>query len=264
MGNETSFKPVHELPQKLVRFAQLYAEGLSAMKAARLAGYKNTTANNAHRWIRRTRDESQYPFLYDYYDTLRKEKLRLFDINQDTLVHELKIIAFSNIENYLDLPSREVFKKVEKLEETYTVLLNELESYLTDEFRIAQEKEQPLRGILKYHAASKPVLAKLKKIEREIKEMKQGEGYYLRLKWKESIPPELMPAVAEIRQTREGIAVKLHSKMDALDKLARWQKMYDTNSGDEEGKLADIKTVQLVVSGSKSPLLNAQNKDAAA
>lgn len=72
------------------------------------------------------------------------------------------------------------------------------------------------------------------------------------VKYIEDIPKELIPAIAEIHETKEGIRVKLHSKLDALDKLARHVKLFNTEPQEENPFSGDI---NIHVNGSKSPML---------
>jgi phage terminase small subunit len=262
------FKPLDDLSRKLVRFADNYAKGVSIVKAALEAGYSRNVAESvAYQWIGKTKDTSKYPELFIYYEALRKEKLRLFDVTVDSIVDELKRVAFSDISNYLDLPSEEVHSKVKKLSEKQSEMEVEFSQY---EIKIPKKKkgsnednveDAPVMppGAVKigetyYRAEAKNLLGKLKKVNKQIKKLEDSPGYRLRLKFKEHIPAELLPAVAEIRETRDGISVKLHSKMDALDKLARWQKMYEaeTKKGEEPTLVKDI---ILTVSGSQSTML---------
>jgi len=74
----------------------------------------------------------------------------------------------------------------------------------------------------------------------------------IRVKYIEDIPKELIPSIASIKETKDGIEVKLHSKMDALDKLARITKLFNNEPQDEEPFGGEI---NIHVKGTKSPLL---------
>lgn len=74
----------------------------------------------------------------------------------------------------------------------------------------------------------------------------------IRVKFIEDIPKELIPSIASIKETRDGIEVKLHSKMDALDKLARITKLFNHEPQEGEPFGGEI---NIHVKGTKSPLL---------
>jgi hypothetical protein len=78
-------------------------------------------------------------------------------------------------------------------------------------------------------------------------------GASVKLRCLEDIPEEFLPAIQSIEETRDGIKIKLHSKLDALDKLARILKLYeDPQQGD---KPTTIENLNVIVNGSKSDLL---------
>jgi hypothetical protein len=264
-----SLKTLAELPGRLVRFAELYAQGMSAAKAARECGYSKNVANgSAYAWIGKTRESSQYPYLWDYYAQIRREKLRLFEVDADSIKNELKLIAFSKIDNYLDLPSKEVHNAITKLEEQIRKACVELDTkFINPEFKRREEAGEPTNGIKRIIAtpAYYRLEDKIRKLETKLKQKRTGPGAYLRLKFVEDIPAELLPAIAEIRETKEGIAVKLHSKIDALDMLAKISKLYaaEADGGDGTG-LATVKEVNLVVNGSKSALMVASSSSSQA
>lgn len=265
-------KTLADLPQKLIKFADLVLAGKTAALAARECGYSKSTAGcRAYGWIGKTRETSVYPALYDYFHEKRKEKLRLFDVSIDSVVNELKLIAFSSIDHYLDLPTIEARRKIERITERLRAEEKKLERFINPDYLEIERKiqENPdvklsLRGVKRYTPEAKDQLAKCEKIAKELRHAENGPGVYLRLKFKEEIPAELIPAIAEIRQTREGIALKLHSKLDALDSLAKWQKMYvDKPEGNEDAP-ANIQEINLVVNGSRSKLMRINDDQAAA
>jgi phage terminase small subunit len=75
---------------------------------------------------------------------------------------------------------------------------------------------------------------------------------FIRVKFIEDIPKDLIPSIASIKETKDGIEVKLHSKMDALDKLARITKLFNQEPADEVPFGGEI---NIHVKGTKSPLL---------
>jgi phage terminase small subunit len=268
-------KPLEDLPRRAKIYAEYLATGCSKVEAAKQAGYSKNVANSqACQFIRETRELSYYPALFDYYQELRKERLRLFDVSVDSIVNELKIIAFSQIDNYLDLPTREAKGKLDKLREKDTELNTRLNEYaiiiLKYENQLTRERKKIRKGFDELEAeqeekltraeyqdaveAAEPIRKELTKVRAKLRETEDGPGAWLRLKFKEDIPPELLPAVAEIRETREGISVKLHSKMEALDKLAKWQRMYTDQADGGEDDPGKIARVEITVNGSKSTL----------
>jgi hypothetical protein len=276
MPQKQVLKPLEDLPRRAKLYAEFLSTGLSMAAAAREAGYSAQVAKTqSYAWIGKTREDSYYPALFDYDEQLRKEKLRLFEVSAETIVSELKLVAFSSIENYLDLPQRRVRKKYLKLQEQERELSAELDKYTSIvhnyERQIARgrnkpegysEQEDPERVGPKITrdayeealAEAQPIKARLTKTRADIRKVEDSPGYTLRLKFLEDIPKELLPAVAEIRETREGIAVKLHSKMDALDKLARWQKMYTDNAQAGDDAPETISEINVNVNGSRSTL----------
>jgi hypothetical protein len=87
---------------------------------------------------------------------------------------------------------------------------------------------------------------------------KFSPGSTVKLKAYEDIPEELLPAIASIKETRDGIEIKLHNKLEALDRLARILKLYDDPQvGD---KPTTIETLNVIVNGTKSSLLDQLDK----
>jgi len=247
-------KPVEDLSRRLKLYAEILAAGSKTMKEAALqAGFSKHVANSgAYAWIRKTREDSQYPQLFDYYERLRSERLRQFDITEDSLTKELRTIAFSSIENYLDLPRAEVHKKAQKMREQLKKLYTRLDDYKI--LGMPEMTDEGPKQTVQYSEEAKPIFKKIEKLIGQIEAVEAGPGYRIRLKFRDEIPDELMPAVAEIRETREGIHVKLHSKLDGIDKLARWLKMYsDTKEGGDVSP-SDIKEVTINIKGSQSSM----------
>lgn len=264
-------RPLSQHPEKLVRYAELYATGLYTKKAAAIeAGFKETTADKSSwAWIGRTRADSSLPVLYDYYEKLRREHLREFEINQQELARELALVAFSDITKFVDLPRKEYEQRRRK------ALDVELAYYLCNEFEQAvkafnaqQERLQTGKGLRKGEEelrrpkpptdAQVALAAEFEVLtpdqQAEVMVWKNYSAGSIRIKNAEEIPASLTPAIAELSQTRDGVKIKLHDKLAALDKLARWQKMY-TPEADPDGETHVVKTINITVSGTQSTLL---------
>lgn len=270
MPVKQSLKTINELPKRLLDFAEIMAKGQStAAGAAREVGFKPTTALAAsYKWIGRTREASKYPFLFDYYQNIRNEHLRRFGVSAETIASELQIVAFSSIDKFLDLPSREVHRKVEKAEETMTRLNAELDklwvdaSLITDDSPIPDsdvKKRKPKGGYYSDPIAAGKLKEAIRKLAHHHRKLTSGPGYKLRLKFIEDIPKELIPAIAEISETKDGIKVKLHNKLEGLDKLARWMKMYDSMREGGAEKIAEVTEITVEIMGSHSDLLLPEN-----
>lgn len=194
-------------------------EGLSPREAARAVGYNENTATNASRWIREDREASGKPHLWDLLQVLLKKKLRLFDINVDNVLRELTIIGFSSLHQFIDFKSKADLQ-AEALE---------------------------ARGLNMGQATD------------DVNEWKKYRaGSTIRLKPSEEIPIELIPAIAEINETKDGIRIKLHNKLDAIDKMMRYLAMYKNDSNKLEGDdLSDIiKEINIFVDADdRSPLM---------
>jgi phage terminase small subunit len=265
-NSEPSTKTLDDLPRKLVKFAELLASGMTAAKAARECGYsKSVATSRAYAWIGKTREQSLYPCLWDHYAELKRERLRLFNIEANSVLNELKLIAFSSIDNYLDFGTRAAKEKIDNLTERLHAEESALENedkflnpeykkILDDEPNIV-ERSKKLRGVRRFNNLGEKQKKKIEKLSKDLQRAKDAPGAYLRLKYLEDIPAELMPAIAEIRETKEGVAVKLHSKMDALDKLARYLQMFAEQKPDGDESLANIKEILIQVSGTRSRLL---------
>lgn len=277
-------KPLAQHNKKLIRYAELLATGLyTKADAARRAGFKPSTADKiSFRWIGDNRNESMYPVLYDYYEKLRKKNLRELDINQQTIGRELALIAFSDVTRFIDLPSVEYDKLKLRAQETEAAIWvveaypGELERYRADleEYnreRDARENGEKPKGrkrtLIKPLPPSPPTphaealyaawCAMDREQQLELMIWKSYRAGSVRLKNREEIPQALLPAIAEISETRDGIRVKMHDKLGALDKLARWQKMYTAMDEEEGGAGARVVTeISLTVNGSKSRLLD--------
>ena len=216
-------KPITRRESQFIRHL---LEGNSIADAARKAGYSESVAlDRASGWIGQTREESKKPHLYDEYKKHLNRILRLHDVKVESILDELKIIAFSSIDNFIDLPTRESLLKARKNDaktrEFIGIITEEDEKILKDE-SISLDDYRP--------------------------------GSEIRLKFLEDIPKQLIPAIWEIHETKDGIRIKLHSKMDAIDKLMRYMKMFDGESG-QGNDTFNLTQVNIVVNGSKSPLM---------
>lgn len=223
----------------------------SAAAAAIDAGFTKISAHSrSHEFLGKSRETAMYPHLWDYYQKLRDQRLRKFDVTTDKVVEELRTIAFSNIADFVDLASEEVHEKIKKLERQIEKLNDDIRPHLDPKGGGGLDPDLPpmVRDQVLADAA------KIREKQRRIERLTKGKGYRVRIKFLEEIPAELMPAVAEIRETRDGLVVKLHNKLEALDKLANWLKMYSDNAKD--GDTTDLSVLNLYVRGSKSNLLD--------
>lgn len=261
-------KTLDKLSRNLIRYAEIYASGTKTMTAAAMeAGYSYETANSrASEWIRRTREASKYPFLYDYYEKLRKENLREFDIDAKNVLKEIALIAFSDITRFVELPRKEYEQRKARaymIDQAIWAVKNYQD---WEEEQQANEDPKKVGPKFKREAPTPPtyrqrdLVAEFSELtdehRAEIMIWKEYSSGSIRLRNMEEVPKELLPAIAEISNTREGIKIKLHDKMAALDKLARHLKLYDQEGAEEKEKVSRITTVQFVVNGSKSDLLN--------
>jgi phage terminase small subunit len=208
--------PTKRLTAKEITFCYKLLEGMSTKDAAIASGFKESIATQASRWIREDRDNSSKPHVWDYFQNILKKKLRLHDVTVDNILNELRIIAFSSLEHFIDLPTR---------------------AELMAEAQEAKALE---------YGSSPAAVDEWKKYR---------PGSYIKLKAMDDIPRQLIPAIQEITESKDGIRIKLHSKLDAIEKLAKYLAMYL----DKDHKLDDdgpgVKEINLIVDGSKSPLM---------
>lgn len=280
--------PLSKHPKKLVRFAEIYAKGIySIAEAARQAGYKPSVAHGkAYRWVGKSRQDSEYPILWDYYEKLRKENVREFDIQADTIGRELALIAFSDVTRFIELPRKEYEVKARLALETEAAILSvqsypdrmteyarELSQYDRDCEKQDQQKAGKKKKLVRPTEPSRPserendLYEKFRILTDEERVAFMVWRNYragsIRLKNAEEIPDSLLPAIAELKETRDGIALKLHDKISALDKLARWKKMYDDDS-DKDAGAVQVKEINIHVNGSRSTLKITQEDEKAA
>lgn len=190
--------------------------GDNAAIAGKKCGFTARKAKRTAEWIRTKREQSTRPFLWDAWRAALDKQIRLLEVSPHNIIRELAIIGFSSIDKFIDFPSRADAQK-------------------------------------DFGEDSRPSNAETKDDENDSKSWKKYRpGAVIKLKFIEDIPADLMPAIAEIHETKEGIRIKLHNKLDALDKLCRIQKMFTVElPGDED----DDKEINIIVNGSKSKLL---------
>lgn len=203
------------LTAKEITFCYKLLEGLNTTEAARASGFKESVAQRASSWIREDREHSRKPHLWDYFQNLLKKKLRLHDVTVDNILAELKIIAFSSLEHFLEFPTKD-----------------ELKAEALEAKGLAMDDPAGLEEWKKYRP-----------------------GTYIRLKAWEDIPKPLLPAIAEINETKDGIRIKLHPKLDAIEKLVKYLGMYQNASADPDDVGQSVKEINLIVEGSRSPLM---------
>lgn len=193
-------------------FVEHLIAGKSALEAAKLSGYANNHALQAWQWIRHDRADSRKPELWDHWRKRSDEQFRILGATAENIIRELCVIGFSSIDRFVKFPS------VRDGIDPTGINFNPLE-----------DDENDSKSWSKFRPGSE-----------------------IQLRFAEEIPAQLMPAIASIEQTKHGIRIKLHSKIDALDKLARIRKMYaDLVATDEP---ADYQ-INISISGSKSPML---------
>lgn len=265
-------RPLERLPKKLIRYAEILATGLHTKSAAaRLAGYGEGIArSHCHGWLGESPQDSGYPHLWPYYESLRKKNLRAFDVQVETVRRELALIAFSDVTKFIDLPKVEYEKRAAQARKirsaqaaVYTYEMDQA-AYLIQQQKLA--KGQSLKKneleLKKPRPASDEDIELVGRFE-ELSQEQQDSimiwlGYQsgsIRLKNAEEIPAELTPAIAEIQQTKDGIKLKLHDKGAALDRLARVLGMYTPAPEGEEGNV--VTSISFELKGAASPLLKA-------
>lgn len=238
-----SNKTIDELTGRHRKYAELLAIGeLTKRDALVAAGFSRTSDIDL---IGPSRERSKYPALWDYYQQRRREHLRLFDVTAETVQNELKILAFSRITDFIHIPTREDLSRQALFDAKIRRQMGYTDS--DDEALLAQE--DTIRENISGSNAEK-------KLKRKLKTFAPGQG--IKLKCREDIPDEILPAIASIRETRDGLELKLYNKLDALDKLARMLKLYSDEDGSD--KSTTIENFNVIVKGSKSDLLDKLNE----
>lgn len=209
-----------KISKKEIEWLGYYLEGVSAREAGRKIGLTARQAKHSDTWIQSTREKSKKKELWDIWRKALDQNLRILEAKSETIIRELCLIAFSSIDQFIEIPSREdALKAARANEELIDQIVND-----------AEPEEKP--------------------IEEKAKQYRPGST--IKLKYIEDIPKDLIPAIMSVKETRDGIEVKLHSKMDALDKLARITKLFNQEPADEVPFGGEI---NIHVNGSKSPLL---------
>jgi hypothetical protein len=294
LNDSANEKPIHQIDKpladhsrKLVRFAELLATGLlNTSECARRAGFAHSTAKSrSHEWIGDSRQTSEYPVLYDYYEKLRRKNLRELEVTQANIAKELALIGFSDLTRFIDLPSREYEEKARLAIQT-TDAIYRIRTYPEDikQFEIdhAQwvkesaefdagrsrkrkrpaEPQRPTDPTDKQRKLALDFSLLTDEAQEEFLFWRHYRAGSIRLKNREEIPAALLPAIAEVAETKDGIRLKLHDKIAALDRLARWQKMYTAQvEGDDDGNV--VTEINITVNGAKSKLLSSTDAAAA-
>jgi len=209
----------------------------------RLAGFSDSTAQNSD-YIGPSRERSKYPALWDYYQDLRRKRLRLFEDDARAIRNELRIIAYSKITNYIDLPTAKDLERQALLD----AQIRKVNGYqdLEDDALLARADE-----ILADAIVREPSQLTKKRRDNLL------PGSTVKIKCLEDIPEELIPAIAAIAETRDGIRLKLWDKPTALDMLAKMARLYDDPNDDKKPTI--IEKLNIIVNGSKSNLLKDLN-----
>lgn len=233
-------KPLEQLSQRHLRFAEIFSLGnLTKGDAMRSAGFSDSMAKRGD-LIGNTREQSKYPSLWDYFQKLRRKRLRLFDVSAESLENELRIIAFSKITDFVSIPTRRDLQR----QQLFDAKIRKSMGYRDDEDDALIALENDLRKDL--------TEGKNEKLQRF------APGANVKLRCLEDIPEELIPAIRSIKETRDGIELRLYDKLEAIDKLARMRRFYDDpDSGD---KPTVIENLNVIVNGSKSNLLDDLDK----
>jgi len=197
--------------------------GHGAVEAGKRIGKTKRAAKHTQSWLHADRERSAKPELWDIWRAALDKQLRILDAQAGNIIRELAIIGFSSIDRFIDFPS------------------------------VADLKREAAKDEANKEARTSDVLGLTANDENDSESWKRYRpGSTIRLKCLEDIPSELMPAIAEIHETKEGIRIKLHNKLDALDKLCRIQKLYASELPSTED---DDKEINIVVNGSRSKLL---------
>lgn len=239
----TREKSITELSGRHLRYAELLAEGsLSQFESCVRAGFARGTAQSCS-FIGEDREHSDYPQLYDYFLKLRQERLKTYDVTPDRVVEHLRAIAFSDITDFLLLPTRE------QIERRIAQDDRARRAASLPDASTGQDMEAPTQA-----ASVESGTQGDQEIDAQDKFQAWLPGSAIRLKCLDDIPKELRGAIASIKEGRYGIELRLHDKLDALDKLARYLRMYD---GDRDlSRPTEIKSFEINVNGSKSRLLD--------
>lgn len=188
INDKVQGKKNRKISKKELQWLGYVLDGLNARDAGRKIGLSARSAKSSSDWIRDTREKSKKPYLWDIWRNELDKQLRILDTSSGNILRELCLIAFSSIDQFVELPTRTPDNSRESI----------------------------------------------------------------RVRYREDIPKDLIPSIASIKETKDGIEVKLHSKMDALDKLARITKLFNQEPADEVPFGGEI---NIHVKGTKSPLM---------
>ena len=235
-------KPLEQFSQRHLQFAELLAEGnRSKSDCYRLAGFSETMAVSAQ-FIGPDRDRSKYPALWDYYQKRRRERLRLFEDDARAIRNELQIIAYSKITNFVSIPTAKDLER-QALLDAQIRRVNGYQDAEDDEI-LGRADE-----ILRDEIVNEPTQLKKKRLDNLL------PGSTVRIKCLDDIPEELIPAIASIAETRDGIRLTLWDKIKAIDILAKITRQYDDPN--DNRKPTVINKLNIIVNGTKSDLLKA-------
>lgn len=239
-GNQNTIRK--KLSKREHAFIFHLLENRTPVAAARLAGFSESVAlRKSNEWIRATREESSKPHLWDAYRKSLDNQLRVADIDAAKVIREISLISFSSIDAFIDFPSKQdALDEQAKDAET-----REFMGIASDEDRVLIEENK----IVHKHSP---------RVERAWKSYRAGS--HIKLKAIEDIPREMMPVIQSIKETKDGIEIKLHSKMDALEKLCKIMKLVPKDDAEEQETID--REINLIVKGSRSPLLIPQSSTA--
>lgn len=224
----------HHVSKREHAFIFYLLQNLRPVNAARKAGYTEAQATRrANYWIKSTREESEKPHLWDIYRRELDRQLRINDLDAQKIIREIAQVAFASIDMFMDLPSmQDAIDEQARDAETraFMGIANEEDlALIAENNRIHEHEPRVQRAWRKYRAGN---MVKFKAIE--------------------NIPREAMVAIQSIKETKDGIEVKLHPKMDALDKLCRILQILP-KEGDEQTETID-REINIIVKDSRRAL----------
>lgn len=237
-----SNKPLEQLSQRHLRYAELLADGRHTKSdCLRLAGFAGSLSDTGQ-FVGPSRERSKYPALWDYYNKLRRERLRLFEDDARAIRNELQIIAYSKITNFVSIPTAKDLER-QALLDAQIRRVNGYQDAEDDEL-LGRADE-----ILRDEIVNEPTQLKKKRLDNLL------PGSTVRIKCLDDIPEELIPAIASIAETKDGIRLTLWDKIKAIDILAKITRQYDDPNDDRKPTI--IEKLNIIVNGSKSKLLDA-------
>lgn len=248
MSLKQNFKPLEKFSNRHRTYAEHLSTGkYTAADAARLSGFTESMAlSRCSEWLRPTRENSKFPALWDYYEGLRKKRLRKFELTEQSILDEIQSIAFASIASFVQTPTRRDLLRRARYEAHVRETWGQADE--DDRVILSQDPDQESRdvGLLPRDPITNGI-----DIDRIIK---YAPGNSIKLKAYEDVPEELWPQVESISESRDGIRIKLHNKLAALELLAKIKKMdVDTSKVD---KPTVIQNFEIKVNGSRSTLLS--------